>query len=76
MIESFGVEPSAHGISCAAECFFKEKYAKGPEMMADVKDIKYLCYDMGYCLGNEVEGVQLVLNNGTGRFTFRDFTAW
>ena len=56
---------------------FREKHGHANRnYTVALRDLKYLCYDLGYWLGPELEGAEMSLRNGTGYFTFRDFISW
>jgi hypothetical protein len=67
---------SVYGMS-AAELMFREQHGHANRNYSvALRDLKYLCYDLGYWLGPELEGAEMSLRNGTGYFTFRDFVSW
>jgi len=79
ILNTFGntsASTGGYGIS-AAELMFREKHGHANRnYTVALRDLKYLCYDLGYWLGPELEGAEMSLRNGTGYFTFRDFISW
>lgn len=75
LTHSFGISHSTH--RCAAEQLFVEKFAKNPEERADLRDLKAVCMEFGYWLGQDLDSARLILNvDGSGLFSFRDLVSW
>eukprot|EP00730_Choanoeca_flexa_P005452 TRINITY_DN11945_c0_g1_i4.p1 TRINITY_DN11945_c0_g1~~TRINITY_DN11945_c0_g1_i4.p1 ORF type:complete len:975 (+),score=239.08 TRINITY_DN11945_c0_g1_i4:1456-4380(+) len=78
IIATFGAQPTTKSYDISmAELHFREKHGHANrDYKVALKDLKYLCYGMGYWLGPELQGAEASLTNGTGYFTFRDFVSW
>lgn len=45
--------------------------------LVHLKDLKNVCYELGYWLGSEAEGARVALDStGAGLFSFRDLISW
>lgn len=72
---SFGVVRG--GERGAAETLFLEKFAKSGDELADLRDLKLVCLEFGYWLGQDLESARAILNvDGSGLFSFRDLVSW
>eukprot|EP00049_Salpingoeca_infusionum_P027617 m.33423 g.33423 ORF g.33423 m.33423 type:complete len:1009 (-) comp9617_c0_seq3:316-3342(-) len=71
-IHSFGQE-NGQTMKCAAIQVF-DKYAT--HGLVHINDLNVLCYELGYWLGQEIDGARLFLSSTSNSFTFRDLVSW
>lgn len=75
LTHSFGEGSS--GERCAAEALFVEKFGGEDGERAEIKDLKNVCLEFGYWLGQDLDHARLSLNaDGSGLFSFRDLVSW
>eukprot|EP00042_Codosiga_hollandica_P032862 m.213906 g.213906 ORF g.213906 m.213906 type:complete len:210 (+) comp54047_c0_seq13:538-1167(+) len=74
IIRSIGDE--IPGAKTYAQTMFEKHCAQGRNAVS-IKDLKLLCYELGYWLGSESVGAQAALDSGgSASFIFRDFVTW
>eukprot|EP00053_Salpingoeca_punica_P016559 m.156694 g.156694 ORF g.156694 m.156694 type:complete len:988 (-) comp16994_c0_seq1:418-3381(-) len=75
LVHSFGQQLSSED-KCLAQQHF-EKFCRTGTTLARVTDLKSICYELGYWLGNEFDGARMILDvGGSGLFSFRDLVSW